>query len=97
MGTWNIIGQPVGRWVEPDDEDDDDATDKNGDYVNNSHMAILLVRGVQREPIARVGFNRKRTNNPDKTFKEQVDTEIKKARKARDAMAELLGDTETLR
>lgn len=94
---WNIIGQPVGRWIEPDDETDDEATDSNGDYLNNSHMAIVLVRQGQREVISRVAFIRRLSTNPDVTFGQQIKDEIEKARKARDAMAELLGDTETLR
>lgn len=94
---WNIIGQPVGRWIEPDDETDDEATDSNGNYLNNSHMAIVLVRQGQREVISRVAFIRRLSRNPDVPFDQQVKAEIEKARKARDAMAELLGDTETLR
>lgn len=94
---WNIIGQPVGRWIEPDDETDDEATDSNGDYLNNSHMAIVLVRQGQREVISRVAFIRRLSRNPDVAFDQQIKAEIEKARKARDAMAELLGDTETLR
>lgn len=88
---WNIVARPEGRYVEPDDDED-------GERANQSHMKVMLVGGGTRtEVIARVGFARRHTKHPDVEFPVQLRVEIEKARKARDVMAELLGDPETLR
>lgn len=86
---WNIIAKPEGRYSEPDDEETE--------CPNQSHMKVMLVGATHTEVIARVGFARRHTKHPDVEFPAQLGIEIEKARKARDVMAELLGDTETLR
>lgn len=87
---WNIIAKPEGRFTEPEDDED-------GEHANNSHVKIMLVQGMQSEVISRVGFARRNTKHPDVEFHVQMRHEYEKACKARDLMAELLGDPETLR
>lgn len=97
---WNIIAKPVGRYVKAPGEDkapDSPEAIEERERLNQSHVAVMLVSGSHTEVIARVGFARRHTKNPDTEMKAQIQIEVDKARAARDAMAELLGDPETLR
>lgn len=90
---WNIIATPEGRYAEPEEPTETEEPE----HENRSNMMVMLVSGQHREVIARVGFARRHTKHPDVSFPDQLRTEVDKARKARDAMVELLGDVETLR
>lgn len=97
---WHIIAKPVGRYVKPSGEDAEPTSPEGmeeRERLNQSHVAVLLVSGGHTEVISRVGFARRHTKNPDTELKDQLKIEVDKARAARDAMAELLGDPETLR
>jgi hypothetical protein len=73
-GKWNIVCEPEGKttYMNPDGDDDEGR--------NEGAMKVLLVNGSSREEVARVGFVRRNSKNPDKAYSDVLTDVVETAR-----------------
>jgi len=94
--TWRITCKPEGRY-EPAEVPDDVPADVEPESVNMGGMVVYLVGpGGGRQEIARVGFVRRNTQNPDESFAEKLHDVVDTAREAAKMIAELTTTQEGL-
>lgn len=85
--VWRIACRPEGRY-EPASGD--------AESVNTGGMVVYLVHGPSRQEIARVGFVRRNTMNPDAEFADKLREVVDTAREAAKMIAELTTTQEGL-
>jgi hypothetical protein len=85
--VWRIACRPEGRY-EPAADD--------AESVNTGGMVVYLVHGSSRQEIARVGFVRRNTMNPDAEFADKLREVVDTAREAAKMIAELTTTQEGL-
>jgi hypothetical protein len=87
--VWRIACRPEGRY-EPASGDED------AESVNRGGMIVYLVHASSRQEIARVGFVRRNTMNPDAEFADKLREVVDTAREAAKMIAELTTTQEGL-
>ena len=93
--VWRITCKPEGRY-EPAPVDDN-APEAERESVNMGGMVVYLVGpGSGRAEIARVGFVRRNTMNPDADFTAKLGEVVETAREAAKMIAELTTTQEGL-
>lgn len=82
---WEVEIEPVGR--NPDSE-----AEAKDDPENMGGMVLHLKRGWERVEFSRVAFVRRASKNPERSFEEQLDSELESAEAAAAALNRYSGE-----
>lgn len=89
--VWRIACRPEGRYELTEGD-----TDEERESVNTGGMIVYLMHGGTRQEIARVGFVRRNTMNPEAEFADKLREVVDTAREAAKMIAELTSTQEGL-
>lgn len=89
---WSIVFEPQGKnpGPEPREEDGDEGRNEGAMVVS------LATKNGRMEEIARVGFSRENTRNPEASYHEQLDDVVARARKSIAVLNDLTADQGSL-
>jgi len=99
--SWQVVAEPVGAnpGLKPKAAGRTRKTgtaDEKKTKDNVGGVVVYLVRGVQKEEVARVGFIRKTSENPTASFEDKLDEVIETAKRTADTLNKLTPDGDLL-